>query len=86
MMLLCDGLERAFVGVVERFGMDPVACYDRERVIALYEQRDGATREEAIEFFEFNVLGAWAGDGTPCFLTRMTLDDVRERYDEAPDA
>ena len=25
------------------------------------------TLEEAKEFFEFNVLGAWVGNGTPCF-------------------
>ena len=26
------------------------------------------TNEEAIEYFEFNVVGAWMGEGTPIFL------------------
>jgi hypothetical protein len=26
------------------------------------------SEDEAIEFFEFNVVGAWAGPGTPIWL------------------
>ena len=26
--------------------------------------------EEAMEYYEFNQLGAWVGDGTPCFLDK----------------
>jgi len=26
------------------------------------------TWEEAEEYFEFNQMGAWVGDSTPCFL------------------
>ena len=25
------------------------------------------TFEEAEEFFEYNVMGSWVGDGMPCF-------------------
>jgi len=32
------------------------------------------TDEEAMEFFEFNVVGAWVGEETPIF--------VREMYDD----
>ena len=27
--------------------------------------------EEAIEYFEFNVVGAWVGDNTPVFISHM---------------
>jgi hypothetical protein len=27
------------------------------------------SHEEAEEFFEFNVIGSWVGDYTPCFAT-----------------
>ena len=26
------------------------------------------SEEEAYEYFEFNQMGAWMGEGTPCFL------------------
>jgi hypothetical protein len=31
---------------------------------------DGMDYDEAMEFLEFNTLGAWAGEGTPLFLWR----------------
>jgi len=30
--------------------------------------KDGMTYEEAVEYFEYNQMGAWVGERTPCFL------------------
>jgi hypothetical protein len=65
--VLCDGLEDALVGIANRFGMEPVACYDRLKIIDIYVKRDGMTHEEADEFFEFNVIGAYV-DHCPVFV------------------
>jgi hypothetical protein len=65
--VLCDGLEDALIGVATRFGMEPVAAYDRTKIIDIYVRRDGMTTEEAEEFFEFNVIGAYV-DHVPVFL------------------
>jgi hypothetical protein len=70
-MLFADGFEDAIMGYVERFGMGPVALYDREKCIRILVKRDKMTRDEANEFFEYNTIGAWMGDGTPCFATRV---------------
>ena len=56
------------VGIGYRFKDGPLAVYDIERVLTVLGQ-DGMTDEEAVEFYEFNVLGAWMGDGTPIFIT-----------------
>jgi hypothetical protein len=32
-------------------------------------KRDKMSREEAEEFFDYNVIGAWMGKGTSCFAT-----------------
>jgi len=77
-LLLADGLERAFVGLVMRFNvLYPIACYAYDKVIASYIE-DGMTEEEAVEFFEFNVIGAWAGERTPCFIRQMPLAQAIE--------
>jgi len=77
-LLLADGLEQAFIGLVMRFNvLDPIACYDYDKVIASYIE-DGMTEEEAVEFFEFNVIGAWAGERTPCFIRQMPLAQAIE--------
>jgi len=67
-LLLMDGYNDCFLGVVERAGMPPIACYDKAKVIARL-RGDGMTQDEAVEFFEFNQVSAWMGDKTPCFLT-----------------
>ena len=63
-----DGYDDCLVGVVDRFGQDPIACYDAEKVI-IRLMGEGMSREEAEEHFQFNQIGAWMGDRTPCFLT-----------------
>ena len=67
-LMLMDGYDDCIVGVVERFGQEPVVCYDKEKVFQSLEA-DNMTREEAEEYFYFNQMGAWVGDLTPCFLS-----------------
>ena len=67
-LLVMDGYDDCIVGVVERFGQEPIVCYDKDKVIQKL-QDDGMSRDEAIEFFHFNQFGSWMGDLTPCFLS-----------------
>lgn len=67
-MLKMDGFDDCVVGICERFGMEAVLAYDRDRVIEKLVA-DGMTQEEAEEFFEYNQIGAWMGDRTPVFVT-----------------
>jgi hypothetical protein len=51
--------------------------YDEDKCIQILMERDGMTDEEAIEFFEFNVVGAYVGDHTPIYVCiGTTLNDV----------
>jgi hypothetical protein len=65
-ILLADGLESAFMGIGMQFTR-PVAIYSYKRVIKSL-MRQGMDREEAIEYFDFNIAQAFAGDHTPVFL------------------
>jgi hypothetical protein len=40
------------------------------KVLAALMQ-DGATHEEAVEWFEFNMVGAWVGEFTPAFIETL---------------
>jgi hypothetical protein len=68
-LLLVDGFEDAFVGIGRQFGK-PIAVYDRFQCI---EQliKEGMTEEEAEEYFQFNVEGAYVGENTPIFLETL---------------
>jgi hypothetical protein len=72
-MRLFDGLDEAIIGCMSAFGRPIVVLYDRERALACL-MAQGMDEEEAIEYFEFNVAGAWIGDYTPAFAILMPSD------------
>ena len=69
-LLLADGFEQALVGVGRQFNRYAVV-YDRAKCIDVLRFRDEMTRQEAEEFFEFNVVGAFVGENTPIFLDTL---------------
>ena len=65
-LLFANGHEDALIGIGTQFNQ-PVAVYDYDKVIkALVE--GGMSEEEAVEFFEFNIGGAWVGPATPIYV------------------
>jgi hypothetical protein len=68
--LTIDGFDEAVIGVVERAGLLAV-CYDRNKIISIL-QRD-MSLEQAIEYYEYNILGAYMGESTPVYLDMMPL-------------
>tara|TARA_R100000951_G_scaffold87391_1_gene75154 strand:- start:232 stop:483 length:252 start_codon:yes stop_codon:yes gene_type:complete len=75
-LLLADGFDKAFVGVVRGAGTPDVAVYNEQKCLEILMD-NGMTGEEATEYFEFNVVSAYVGEKTPVFLNIMDIDDVR---------
>jgi hypothetical protein len=67
--LLCDGFDDAIIGMAERINLGPVVAYSVDKIIDIMIQRDGMTYGEAMEYFDYNILGSWMGDNTPIFIT-----------------
>ncbi len=65
--LMADGFEDALIGIAQQF-TSCCACYNRQKCIEILMKRDGMEEDEADEFFEFNVIGAFVGPFTPVFL------------------
>ena len=72
-VLIADDLDDAFIGVGYIFNR-PLAVYSIPKAVRLLMKRDGMTREDAIEFLEFNTLGAYVGESTPVFLEPVGKD------------
>ena len=62
----CHEDDEALVGIARRATRPSLAAYDYWLCIAVLV-RD-MPEDEAIEFFEFNTMGAWVGEGTPIVL------------------
>lgn len=61
--------DEAIIGIAERIGMEPVVAYDIDKIIEILS-RD-MTEDEAIEYFEYNILGAYVGDRTPIYVNTI---------------
>ncbi len=66
--------DQAIVGLADRIGMSTVVVYDTSKIIDILCERDGMDREEATEYYEFNILGAYVGEQTPMFIS--LIDDL----------
>jgi len=66
--ILLDGLEGAIIGIVEEFGNGKRILYSKRIILSLLQIRDGMTEQEAEEFYDFNILGLYAGQQNAIFL------------------
>jgi hypothetical protein len=69
-LLTLDGFDEAILGVVERLGLQAI-CYDRNKIISILMRDMDET--EAVEYFEFNIMGCYMGESTPVYLEVMEL-------------
>jgi len=72
--LSADGFEDAIIGVAEiKQTSQFVLVYSRTLCIDILMQRDKMTYEEAEEYFDFNVEGAFMGEKTPIWVDDESL-------------
>lgn len=74
-MLKVDGFDEAIIGVAYRCGMEDVLAYNEHEMVRILESQ-GMTNEEAHEYFNYNIAGAYHGDRTPIYVDifAVTID------------
>jgi hypothetical protein len=72
--LYANGFEAALIGVGYQFNTQ-LAVYDWDKCVAILMERDHMSHEEASEFMDFNVTGAWVGKNTPVFV-KLTSSEL----------
>lgn len=60
-LIVCDH-DDAIIGM-----LDGVVAYSTQKIVDGL-MKHGMSEEEAIEYFEFNIAGSYAGDGMPVFI------------------
>ena len=61
--LTADGFDGAMIGV-----SGEKVVYSTDKCIEILKSEHGMSEEEAIEYFDFNVQGAYVGEKTPKIL------------------
>ncbi len=66
--IILDRLNDAIIGIVEEFGNGPRILYSKSKILNILCERDTMTMGEAEEFFDYNIIGLYAGEQNPVFL------------------
>lgn len=62
--------DKAIIGLAERYGGLEVVAYDAQMILQILEEELGSM-DDALEWFDYNIIGAWIGDRTPIFITTL---------------
>jgi len=79
-LVKADGLEEAIIGVGSRMNMPDVLIYSYNKCVKIFMEKEGWTHEEAIEWMDYNVVGAWVGDTTPIFVHEIPSDQKIDEF------
>lgn len=91
-MLKIDGYDSACIGVITKLDGTPVLAYSWELLVKCSMEEHGMEDwEEAVEYVEFNIVGAYVGEDTPLIVMPRddrTVDELADYYggDEAESA
>lgn len=69
--LMVDGFDDAIIGIAERCGSVPLVAYSTNAIIKILMERDGLDSDEAYEYYNFNIVGSFVGEGTPIFINSL---------------
>lgn len=72
--MLLDGYEDCLEGMCIRYNQEPIAIYSYEKIIDKLIS-EGLNYLEAVEWFDYNIIGAWVGDTTPAFIVHEVERD-----------
>jgi hypothetical protein len=70
---LLDGYDDCIAGIVTKYGQGPIVCYYYDKIIE--KLMLDMSHIEAIEYFEYNIIGSYVGKHTPCFLETGEINE-----------
>ena len=71
--LLMDGFDEALIGFSQRINEPLLAVYKWQRMVQILKNRDKMSYEDAVEYIEYNCIGAWIGEKTPIIVMPIEL-------------
>lgn len=89
--LFADGFNDAIIGLSEEWMAIPRIVYSKVKMVDILIE-EGMSHEEAVEYLEYNVWGAYVGEGTPVWVndfngtSRAEVEELLEMITPADDA
>lgn len=63
-VLFLDNFDEAIICLIKSFNIYKI-LYDTNKILSILSK--DMTEEDAIEFFEYNIIGSYVGESTPAF-------------------
>ena len=83
-LIKMKGLDKALIGrscIWDRSGFqEDRLVYSGEKLVAILMARDNMTSEEALEYIEFEIEGAYVEGQTPIVMWSKFMDDLERDY------
>lgn len=73
--LTLDGFDSAIYGIAVKPCQNTVVAYDFNLLVKQCEE-DGMSYDEAIEYIDYNITGAYMGNGTPIIIRKIDESDL----------
>lgn len=74
-LIKIDGHDSAYIGLGLSFGEPDRLVYNIDQIIQNLQDQ-GMTYEEAQEYFDYNILGAYLGEKMPVYVTNVALEEL----------
>jgi hypothetical protein len=83
-MLKIDGYDEALIGIAEQCTGIKLLAYDYLKLIKITQDNSKSrmSYEDAMEYVDFNIVGAYMGEGTPLIVYTYTMEEVEEIIEE----
>lgn len=77
-----DGLDDAIMGYIDdRWGTgESRLMYSIDKMMQIFMDRDGMSAEDAREYIDFNIIGAYVGKSTPVYFERLDPEVISVFY------
>lgn len=67
--VILDGFDSCIIGITEEFGNGPRILYSKDKILKVLMDEHEMTFEDALEYYDFNILGLYAGEQNPVFFS-----------------
>jgi hypothetical protein len=79
-MIKFDGFNGAILYIGRRFS-DEVVVYDYDKCVEILVKRDKMDADDAVEWIEYNMIGAYLGEQTPIFVSAFDEFEIGDEID-----
>lgn len=74
--VILEGLDDAIIGIGQQWGSNPCMIYSVQKIIDILVKRDEMDPDDAVEYYEFNIMQLYAGEQTPVMMMEGVVKEV----------